>query len=294
MKALLSIRPGPASGLELNDIPEPVTGPREVRIAVAACGVNYPDVLLLEDLYQYKPERPFSPGAEVAGTVEVVGAEVSSLKPGDRVVTWMRWGGMAEKVTCPEASCTVLPGCVPFDAAAGGPGTSGELDRGHPALKQAEARLREQQAHLDAMTVEGDRLVKARQERTTVPPSRAPRARWRKRNYLTTIVEAVPGLRWACSCIRAVRLWQARRAAAEHLPTRLAIGAILRLTHAISSPYGFFLEDPIVWGSSRIIVSAARCRARAALTHVFFGVEPLRRLPSSGQGLARACSSSTV
>src|SRR5664279_66752 len=65
VKALLSRQPGGPETLVLEDIPEPVAGPGEVRVAVRACGVNFPDLLIIQDLYQYKPPRPFAPGAEL-------------------------------------------------------------------------------------------------------------------------------------------------------------------------------------------------------------------------------------
>ena len=79
MKALVSRVPGPPESLVLEDVPEAEPGPRDVRIRVAACGVNFPDVLIVQDKYQIKPPRPFIPGAEVAGIVECVGADVSTV-----------------------------------------------------------------------------------------------------------------------------------------------------------------------------------------------------------------------
>ena len=67
MLALLSRRPGGPETLVLEEVPDPRPGPGQVRLAVKACGVNYPDLLIIEDRYQYKPARPFSPGGEVAG-----------------------------------------------------------------------------------------------------------------------------------------------------------------------------------------------------------------------------------
>ena len=65
----------------------------EVLIAVKACSVNFPDALIIEDKYQIRPPRPFAPGAEVAGVIEAVGAEVTSAKPGDRVIAMPGYGG---------------------------------------------------------------------------------------------------------------------------------------------------------------------------------------------------------
>jgi NADPH:quinone reductase len=73
MKALLSKAPGGPDTLVLEEVPDPQPGPGQARIAIRACGVNFPDALIIEDKYQLRPPRPFSPGAEMAGVVEAVG-----------------------------------------------------------------------------------------------------------------------------------------------------------------------------------------------------------------------------
>ena len=117
MKALISTRPGPPEGLELAEVADPVAGEGEVVIAVKAAGVNFPDVLIIEDKYQFKPERPFSPGGEVAGVVESVGAGVEHVKVGQRVIGSLGWGGYAEKVKVPAARTMPIPDAMPFDEA---------------------------------------------------------------------------------------------------------------------------------------------------------------------------------
>ena len=117
MKALFSIKPGPPETLELVDVPDPVANEGEVVIAVKAAGVNFPDVLIIEDKYQFKPERPFAPGGEVAGVVESVGAGVSGVEVGQRVIGSSAWGGYAEKVKLPAARVTPIPDAMPFDEA---------------------------------------------------------------------------------------------------------------------------------------------------------------------------------
>lgn len=99
---------GPAA-LRVDDVPEPAVGAGQVRIAVQACGVNFPDVLLSRGLYQFKPSPPFVPGGELAGTVLEVGAGVTSVAPGDRVATWMLYGAFAERVCVPAAAVVKLP-----------------------------------------------------------------------------------------------------------------------------------------------------------------------------------------
>ena len=87
-------------------------------IDVHACGLNYPDVLIIDDRYQFKPPRPFAPGGEVAGIVRSVGEAVADLRVGDRVIGAVGWGGMAERIAAPASVCTVMPASMPFDEAA--------------------------------------------------------------------------------------------------------------------------------------------------------------------------------
>jgi NADPH:quinone reductase len=117
MKALLSTRPGPPEDLELKEVDDPAAGEGEVVIAVKAAGVNFPDALIIEDKYQFKPERPFAPGGEIAGVVESVGAGVANVKPGQRVIGSLGWGGFAEKVKAQAARVLPIPDAMPFDEA---------------------------------------------------------------------------------------------------------------------------------------------------------------------------------
>ena len=118
MKALLSKAPGPPSSLVIEDLPTPEPGRGEVRIKVAACGINYPDTLIIEDKYQVKPPRPFSPGAEVSGVVEALGEDVSAFQVGQRVIASSSHGGLAEQVVMPAARCLPMPDGMPFETAA--------------------------------------------------------------------------------------------------------------------------------------------------------------------------------
>jgi NADPH2:quinone reductase len=117
MKALLSTRTGPPEELEFADAPDPVAGEGEVVIAVKAAGVNFPDALIIEDKYQFKPERPFAPGGEIAGVVESVGAGVTHIEPGQRVIGSLGWGGFAEKVKAQAQRVIPIPDAMPFDEA---------------------------------------------------------------------------------------------------------------------------------------------------------------------------------
>lgn len=118
MKAVLSTVVGGPETLELSELPDPVAGPGQVLIDVKACGVNYPDVLIIEDKYQFKPTRPFAPGGEVSGLIAAVGEGVTKFRVGDRVLASTGWGGMAEKLALEEARCTKIPDNMPFDEAA--------------------------------------------------------------------------------------------------------------------------------------------------------------------------------
>lgn len=118
MRALLSTHPGGPESLVLTDIPSPQPGPGEVIIDVVACAVNFPDVLIIQDMYQFKPERPFAPGSEVAGVIKAVGAEVRQFELGDRVLAKMVCGGMAEEVAVDASAAARIPDSMPFDEAA--------------------------------------------------------------------------------------------------------------------------------------------------------------------------------
>jgi NADPH2:quinone reductase len=115
---MLSREPGGPEALVLQDLADPVPGVGEVVLDIKACGVNFLDSLIIRDLYQVKPPRPFSPGGEVSGVVSAVGESVGGIKPGDRVIGSVGWGGMAEKIKVPEARCIPIPETMPFDEAA--------------------------------------------------------------------------------------------------------------------------------------------------------------------------------
>src|SRR5690554_4240739 len=98
MRAVLSRTPGGPETLVVEEVMDPTPGQGEVIIEVKAVGINYPDALIIADKYQFKPERPFSPGAEVAGVVDAVGPGVTSVRRGDRVVAVPGWGGLVERL----------------------------------------------------------------------------------------------------------------------------------------------------------------------------------------------------
>lgn len=118
MKAVLSISAGGPDSLVVQEVErhEPAAG--QVRIRVAACGLNYPDTLIIQDIYQYKPQRPFSPGGEVAGVIDAVGDGVTDFKPGDRVIGWCWWGGMVQSLVIDAGRCIHVPDAMPLDDAA--------------------------------------------------------------------------------------------------------------------------------------------------------------------------------
>ena len=117
MKAIVCPQYGPVSNLEYRDVADPLPGPGEVVIRAEAVGVNYPDGLLVQGLYQMKPETPFVPGMEAAGLVEAVGEDVIHMRPGDRAVALTDLGGYAEKVLAPASNVFALPKTMPFDDA---------------------------------------------------------------------------------------------------------------------------------------------------------------------------------
>src|SRR3954453_9048058 len=98
MKAVLCKAYGPPESLVVEDVVSPEPGAGEVVISVRAASVNFPDVLIIQNKYQFKPQLPFSPGSELAGVVKDVGAGVSDWKPGDRVMAFTTYGAFAEEV----------------------------------------------------------------------------------------------------------------------------------------------------------------------------------------------------
>jgi NADPH2:quinone reductase len=109
MKALLSKAPGGPETLTLEELPDPVAGKGQVVVAVKACSINFPDVLIIEDKYQFKPARPFAPGGEIAGVIESVGEGVEGWAVGDRVVAVSGHGGLVEKIAIEALRLFRLP-----------------------------------------------------------------------------------------------------------------------------------------------------------------------------------------
>lgn len=109
MRALLSKAPGGPETLVIDDLPDPVPGKGQVRVAVKACAINYPDVLIIEDKYQFKPPRPFAPGGEISGMVEALGEGVTQWQVGDRVLGTIGHGGLVEKVVADADRLYRLP-----------------------------------------------------------------------------------------------------------------------------------------------------------------------------------------
>ena len=138
MRAVLCPRFGGPEVLELAEVDDPQPGPGQILVEVRACSVNFPDLLMMRDLYQFKPGLPFVPGSEVSGTVRAVGEGVDRFAPGDRVLgSSISVGGLAELANLRADTTVALPDGVAFEDAAGllyGYGTS------HHALKDR-ARL---------------------------------------------------------------------------------------------------------------------------------------------------------
>ncbi|MFS2126087.1 NADPH:quinone oxidoreductase family protein [Pseudomonas sp. Pseusp97] len=118
MKAVLCKAFGPAETLVLEDIASPEPKKNEVLLQVHAAGVNFPDTLIIEGKYQFKPPFPFSPGGEAAGVVGAVGEKVSHVKPGDRVMALTGWGSFAEEVAVPGYNVMPIPDGMDFPSAA--------------------------------------------------------------------------------------------------------------------------------------------------------------------------------
>ena len=118
MKAVLCKAFGPAETLVLEEVASPEPKKNEILLDVHAAGVNFPDTLIIEGKYQFKPPFPFSPGGECAGVVAAVGEKISHMKPGDRVMALTGWGSFAEQVAVPAYSVMQIPKGMDFETAA--------------------------------------------------------------------------------------------------------------------------------------------------------------------------------
>lgn len=144
MKAVLCKAFGPPESLVFEDLPSPRPGPGEVVVTMKAASVNFPDVLIIQNKYQFKPPLPFSPGSELAGVVKEVGDGVSAVKPGDRVIAFTTYGAFAEEVKTEASRLLPLPKGMSFEEGAAfilTYGTSDHALRDRAALKAGETLL---------------------------------------------------------------------------------------------------------------------------------------------------------
>jgi len=118
MKAVLCKAYGPPESLVVEDVASPEPGPGEVVVSVKAASVNFPDVLIIQNKYQFKPTLPFSPGSEVAGVVKAIGDGVTTARPGDRVMAFTTYGAFAEEVKTEARRLLPLPPGMDFASAA--------------------------------------------------------------------------------------------------------------------------------------------------------------------------------
>ena len=118
MKAVLCKQYGPPESLVLEDLPSPKPGPGEAVVSVKAASLNFPDVLIIQNKYQFKPPLPFSPGSELAGIVKEVGAGVAGVEADDRVMAFTTYGAFAEEVKVEASRLLPMPRGMEFDAAA--------------------------------------------------------------------------------------------------------------------------------------------------------------------------------
>ncbi|NNK92662.1 MAG: NADPH:quinone oxidoreductase family protein [Acidimicrobiia bacterium] len=119
MRAWMCRAWGEPEDLDLSDVPDPEPGPGQAVVRVEACGVNFPDGLIVAGKYQFRPEFPFTPGGEVCGTVTAVGAGVTNVEVGQRVIAVTAFGGMAEKILVPRAQSVIpIPEEIPAETAA--------------------------------------------------------------------------------------------------------------------------------------------------------------------------------
>lgn len=144
MKAIVCKAWGLPDTLMLEELPDLQAAPGHVVLDVKAAGVNFPDVLIIQGKYQFKPELPFIPGSEVAGVVRAVAADVTAFKPGDRVIAYTAQGGFAQQLAVPAQALMPMPPGMDFDTAAAITltyGTSHHAVVDRAALKSGETML---------------------------------------------------------------------------------------------------------------------------------------------------------
>ncbi len=118
MKAVLCKQFGPLESLVIEELPSPRAGAGEVVVSVKAASLNFPDVLIIQNKYQFKPPLPFSPGSEMSGVVKEVGEGVKGYKPGDRVIAFTTYGAFAEEVRVEAGRLVPIPEGMGFNSAA--------------------------------------------------------------------------------------------------------------------------------------------------------------------------------
>jgi NADPH2:quinone reductase len=118
MKAVLCEAWGLPGSLKVQALPDPQPGPGQVMIDVQAAGVNFPDVLIVQGKYQFKPELPFVPGSEVAGVIRSVADDVTTFKVGDKVIAFTSTGGFGQQLLAPVQALMPMPRGMDFDTAA--------------------------------------------------------------------------------------------------------------------------------------------------------------------------------
>lgn len=118
MKTLLCKEFGPPEKLVLEDVDAPKAGPGQIVVQIKACGVNFPDVLIIENKYQFKPPLPFAPGGEISGVVKELGEGVTGISVGDRILASTGFGGFAEEQAIPAAAAVPIPDAMDFPTAA--------------------------------------------------------------------------------------------------------------------------------------------------------------------------------
>ena len=144
MKAIVCKTYGPPSSLTLKELPDPAPGPKEVLVEVKAAAINFPDTLIIQGKYQFKPEMPFVPGSDIAGVVKAVGEGVKHVKVGEAVLGMVMTGGFAEQAVVPAKMCFPQPPGMPPAVAASfmmAYGTSHHALKDRAKLKTGETLL---------------------------------------------------------------------------------------------------------------------------------------------------------